>query len=93
MATPRNIVGPRLRALRIERGLSQQKLAEALQRRGWDVSRGIIARIEGQVRWVADFELLFLADSMRVPVQMLLSGKGASRMAGRLVRELQHGVE
>lgn len=71
MEAPRNIVGPRVIALRYRRGLSQEQLAVACQLKGWDVSRGVIARIEGGVRWMADFELLKLAAALGVSVQEL----------------------
>ena len=63
---PRNIVGPLLRELRGKRGLSQAQLATKLNLLGWDVSRDIIARIEGQVRWVADFEVVKLAGALEM---------------------------
>jgi transcriptional regulator with XRE-family HTH domain len=68
MENPRNIVGPQVMLLRNERGWSQEKLATVCQLRGWDISRGVVARIEGGVRWVADFELLELAAALKVPV-------------------------
>lgn len=39
---------------------------------GWDISRDIVARIEGQTRWVGDFELVKLADVLGVPATDLL---------------------
>lgn len=68
MERSRNIVGPQVMVLRNERGWSQEKLALVCQLGGWDVSRGVIARIEGGVRWVADFELLRLAAALKVGV-------------------------
>lgn len=91
MATPRNIIGPRLRKLRSQKGLSQQELAALLQRGGWDVSRGIIARIEGQVRWVADFELVVLSEALGETALSFLSERGTSKAAARLAHELQRG--
>ena len=61
LKSPRNIVGPVVRELRAKRGFTQPQLVAKLQLQGWDVSRDIIARIEGQVRWVADFEIAKLA--------------------------------
>ena len=75
MDAPRNIVGNQVMLLRNERGWSQEKLAAVCQLKGWDVSRGVIARVEGGVRWVADFELLKLAAALRVPVPELYPKK------------------
>lgn len=68
MDAPRNIVGRQVMLIRNERGWSQEKLASVCQLRGWDISRGVVARIEGGVRWVADFEVLKLASALRVSV-------------------------
>ncbi len=57
--------------LRNAKGWSQEKLASVCQLQGWDISRGVVARIEGGVRWVADFELLELAKALKIPVQKL----------------------
>ena len=69
---PLNVIGPQLRRLRYERGLSQPELAASCQRKGYDISRDTVANIEGQRRWVADFELLLLARVLSVPVDALL---------------------
>lgn len=58
--------------LRYRQGLSQAQLAARCQVAGWDVSRDIIARVELQIRWVGDFELLHLARALRVKVTELL---------------------
>lgn len=75
MEAPRNIVGPQVMRLRSEQNLSQAELAVACQVAGWDVSRGVIARIEGGVRWVADFEVLELAKVLKVAVPELYPTK------------------
>lgn len=71
MEAPRNIVGPQVMKIRDGRNLSQSDLATVCQLAGWDVSRGVIARIEGGVRWVSDWEVLALAKALKVPVQEL----------------------
>lgn len=75
METPRNIVGPQVMHLRSQQGWSQEKFASVCQIQGWDISRGVVARIEGGVRWVADFELLLLASALKVPVPDLFPDK------------------
>ena len=57
----RNVVGPQIRLLRDKQGWSQPELATKCQLQGWNVSRDIIARVELQLRWVADFELMIFA--------------------------------
>lgn len=66
-----NLVGPQIRRIRSEQGLSQPALAAKCQRLGWDAGRDILARIEGQVRLVTDHELLFLARALGVPLLAL----------------------
>ena len=39
---------------------------------GWDLSRETLAKIESQIRWVADAELLCLSKSLGVPIETLL---------------------
>jgi len=67
----RNIIGPQLRKLRYERGLSQPALAAECQRLGWDIARDTIAKIEGQSRWVADSELVYLSRIFEIPLENL----------------------
>ena len=66
MSRARNIVGPQVRKLRNQHEWSQATLAAKCQVAGWDISRSIVAAIEGQVRWVGDFELVMLAKVLRV---------------------------
>ena len=61
---PMNGVGPEVRRLRIKAGLSQPAFAAKCQRAGWDISRDIVARIEGGSRCVEDRELVMLAKSL-----------------------------
>ncbi|EIQ01441.1 putative transcriptional regulator [Opitutaceae bacterium TAV1] len=75
MASPKNIVGPQVSRFRNERGWSQAQLAARCQLAGWNVSRGIVAAIEGRVRWVGDFELMMLARVLKVAVDDLLPAK------------------
>lgn len=66
-----NVCGPQVRRLRARLGLSQPQLAAKCQLAGWDVSRDIIARIEGQSRCVDDSELAMLARVFRVKLEEL----------------------
>lgn len=71
----RNVCGPQIRKYREMRGWTQVMLATKCQLAGWDVSRDIIATIEGRVRWIGDFELALLADVLEVPVVDLLPAR------------------
>ncbi|WP_367870778.1 helix-turn-helix domain-containing protein [Luteolibacter sp. Populi] len=73
-------------ALRYRRGLSQEQLAVACQLKGWDVSRGVIARIEGGVRWMADFELLKLAAALGVSGTGVVSAECPAVFQEALIR-------
>ncbi len=66
-----NIVGPQVRKLRAARGWSQEELAGQLQRAGWIIMRGTLAKIESQVRCVSDAELMALSRALKVPVERL----------------------
>lgn len=72
MKKPRNIVGPIVRELREKKELTQNQFVAKLNLIGWDVSRDIVARIEGQVRWVADFEIAKLAEALGLTAPELL---------------------
>ena len=67
----RNVVGPQVRRLRYQCGLSQPALAARCQLHGWDIGRDTIAKIEGQKRWVGDLELAHLARILGVPMEAL----------------------
>ncbi len=72
---PANIIGPAVRRLRIRAGLSQPAFAAKCQIAGWDISRDIVARIEGGVRCVDDRELLKLAEVLGCSMQSLFPKK------------------
>lgn len=55
----------------MERGLSQPALAAMCQRAGWDITREVIAKIEGKTRSLRDFEIKKIADVLDVPITAL----------------------
>jgi transcriptional regulator with XRE-family HTH domain len=71
MKKPRNLIGGQLQKIRLERGVSQMELAAINQRKGWNISRYTIAKIESRSRCVSDFELTLLAESLKIPVSAL----------------------
>ena len=71
MKTIRNVIGPHVRRIRYSQDLTQDGLAARLQRAGWDASRTSVAKIEAQLRWVADCELFMLAKVLGVSTDEL----------------------
>ena len=67
-----NVVGPKIRQLRSELGLTQNELSARICLHGWDISRATLSQIEAQIRCVTDYELLCLAQALRVETEALL---------------------
>lgn len=69
----RNSVGPAVRRLRIERGLTQDDLAARLVLAGLqNADRVWVAKIESQIRSVFDYELAVIAAELGVKADDLL---------------------
>lgn len=84
-----NIVGPRVRALRVEQGLTQEALAARCGVQGWHLARGTLAKIEARVRCVSDAELFLLARALRRPLAELYPRE--VRAIGAQVRQADGG--
>ena len=85
MPAPKNIIGPTVRRLRNDAGLSQPMLAAKCGVLGWDLSREILAQIESRFRYITDWELVVLARALNVDVQTLIPSKFQN---GRKVPEM-----
>lgn len=68
----RNICGDRIREASQRARLSQSDLCRALQLAGVTVERDVISRIENGSRFVADFEVMAVAEILDVSVDWLL---------------------
>jgi len=68
MAKLQNIVGPQVRKLRYQAGITQDGLAARCGVLGWDLSRATLSKIEAQLRCVTDVELDILAKALRVGI-------------------------
>ncbi|MDO5399935.1 MAG: helix-turn-helix transcriptional regulator [Eubacteriales bacterium] len=66
--TEMNMIGGRLRELRLKRGLSQQALSNRLEMLAIYVCRGSISRIEDKQRTVSDIELYGFSKVLNVPI-------------------------
>ena len=71
LSTPRNVVGPQVRALRTAQRLLQRDLCARCQVAGYDLSRESLAKIESGFRVVSDAEVVLLAWALRVPLLTL----------------------
>lgn len=63
-----NMVGPRIKQLRLEKGMTQKTLAERLETLTVYVCRGSISRIEEQKRTITDIELAGIAEVLQVDI-------------------------
>lgn len=61
-------IGKKIRAFREEKGLSQLKLAEALEERGIKMSRETLSKIENNSRSISAVELKAIADVLGVDI-------------------------
>lgn len=68
----KNIVGKKIRELRIEKGYSQRDLVRECELLGYPISQNMISRIETGKRREADVELLVFMEVLRVPSASLL---------------------
>ncbi|WKV09616.1 helix-turn-helix transcriptional regulator [Thermoanaerobacterium sp. CMT5567-10] len=68
----RNIIGPRLKAIRLKNKLTQQQLSAKLETMAVYIDRASISKIEQQKRIVTDFELVALAEILKVSPNWLL---------------------
>ena len=71
----KNMVGSRVKELRVKKGLSQQALSDKLETLAIYICRGSISRIEDKQRTVTDIELFGLAEILGVPIGDLFEAK------------------
>lgn len=71
----KNLIGARVESARKDQGMKQKELLAQLQVRGVDLNASGLSKLEGQIRFVTDSELLALADILNVSVYWLLTGR------------------
>ncbi len=64
----KNLVGAQVRKYRIDRGMSQQALSNALELMAIYICRGSVSRIEDCTRTVTDIELYSIAKVLGVSI-------------------------
>ena len=73
--SPQNLIGPAIRKLRRQRGLTQAMLAARCNRAGWDIGENTISKLEAQIRCITDGEIVFLTKALNAAVQDFFSEK------------------
>ena len=68
-----NISGKKVKKYRLEKKVSQYKLAAKIRAMGYDVDNHFVRRIENGERFVTDIELIILAEALGVSIDDLLS--------------------
>ena len=68
----RNMVGARVEQARKSQGMKQKELLAQLQVNGVDMNASGLSKLEGQIRYVTDYELAALASILNVSVDWLL---------------------
>ena len=71
----KNIIGTRLKQLRLDMGLSQEKFAAYLQLQGIEYNALTVLRIEKGERFVPDYEIVALANTFHITTDELLGLK------------------
>ncbi|MBR4727160.1 MAG: XRE family transcriptional regulator [Clostridia bacterium] len=68
----RNIVGAKVEARRKAMNMKQKDLLLLLQIKGLDINASGLSKLEGQLRYVTDFELKALSEALEMSVNELL---------------------
>lgn len=68
----RNLIGANVEKKRKSLGMKQKDLLTQLQIKGVELNASGLSKLEGQVRFVTDFELVAIADVLGVSVEALL---------------------
>lgn len=68
----RNLVGAHVELARKNLGMKQKELLAQLQVNGIDMNASGLSKLEGQIRYVTDFELVALSNILNVSVDWLL---------------------
>lgn len=68
----KNIVGQQVEQLRKSRNIKQKDLIMQLQQFGIDMNASSLSKLEGQIRFVSDYELVALSNVFGVTIDELL---------------------
>lgn len=68
-----NVIGRRVEALRLERGIRQLDFIARLQSAGLDINPTSYSKLEGQIRAAHDVEVFYIASVLGVDMRELFS--------------------
>ena len=68
----RNIVGAKIEQKRKSMGMKQKDLLTQLQIKGIDLNASGLSKLEGQLRYVTDFELMAISEVLGMSYEELL---------------------
>lgn len=88
-----NIIGPLVRRLRVDGGLSQDALAAQCQRFGWALTRSTLAKIEARIRLVNDAEVFLLAHALGVSPEKLFPANKRNRIDAAVIEAARHSAD
>ena len=89
----KNLIGARVVSARKNQNMKQKELLAQLQVRGVDLNASGLSKLEGQIRYVTDMELLALSDILGVSVMWLLTGlDGKERETVLRKSEIRPGI-
>ena len=74
MASNQNIVGPQIRKIRYQQGMTQEMLAAKCSVLGLELTRATLSKIEARLRCVTDAEFVVLAKALKVEMKELFAG-------------------
>ena len=86
--TYKNVVGPKIRSMRIQLSWTQEASAKCLQRMGWNISRSTLAKVEARLIHVSDSDLLYFVRLFEVEPNYLLPEIDPEESVGTAVRRL-----
>ncbi len=86
--TYKNVVGPKIRSLRIQFSWTQDALAKYLRRMGWNISRSTLAKVEARLVCVSDSDLLYFVRLFEVEPNYLLPELDPEEHLGTAVQPL-----
>lgn len=61
-----NVIGKKIREIRMRAGLTQEQLATQCCLLGFDLSRSTLAKVESQNRQITDYEIISFAKALKV---------------------------